>query len=276
MARTTNEIFEAILIEKANEPVLSEINNSSQTSRWRLFAYIVAKFHNLIELLLDKHITTVNNIVDNERYGELNWYKKKALLYQHGRQLIPESDQYNNSDLTEAEIETERVVKFANATEDSEGRVVVKVAKGVSGELEPLSTSELNGLKGYFKIRPAGVHMKFITDVADLLKSVINIQYDPLILDSTGKRLDGTADTPVLDAINNYLSSNIEFAGEFSNMKYQDAIQSVEGVVIVDVIATFSKYSDFDYEVINSRYRPYSGYMQFSTNDSIINYQPYD
>lgn len=276
MARTTNEIFEAILTEKANEPALSDLTNNSQSSRWRLFAYIVAKFHNLVELLFEKHKKEVTIIVDQERWGKLGWYINKALVYQHGRALIAESDTYDNSSLTDAEIAAERVVKYASASEDADGKVILKVAKGTPGNLEPLSIPEKNGLQAYFNIiRPAGVRVVTITSNADLLKIVVDIQYDALILDSDGKRLDGTSNTPVIDAINNYLS-NIEFAGEFSNMAFENSIEVVEGCKIVDLRASFSKYSDFDYVAISSRYRAYAGYMKLDEDNSIINYLPYD
>lgn len=276
MARTTNEIFEAILTEKANEPALSELTNNSQTSRWRLFAYIVAKFHNLIELLFDKHKIEVTTIVDQERMGKLGWYVKKALLYQYGRSLLAETDGYNNSSLTDADIEHERVVKYASATEDDEGRVVVRVAKGEVGSLEPLRRIERMGLQEYFNvIRPAGVRVLTISIAADLLKLIIDVQYDALLLDDHGQRLDGSSNTPVKDAINDYLSS-IEFCGEYSNMALQDAIQDVEGCTIVDIRASFSKYSNFDFVAISSRYKPYAGFMKFSEIDSLINYMPYD
>lgn len=277
MARTTNEIFEAILTEKANEPALSQLTNNSQTSRWRLFAYVVAKFHNLIELLLDKHKKEVTIIVDQERWGKLGWYVNKALLYQYGRALIVETDDYNNSSLTEAEIETERVVKYASASEDADGKVVIKVAKGTAGNLEPLTIDEINGLQAYFNIiRPAGIRVKTVSQPADSLKLIIKIAYDALILDAEGKRLDGTNNTPVIEAINNYLS-NIEFSGEYSNMAMTDAIQRVEGCTIVDLRAAFYKYSSFVvYSEIVSRYRPDAGYMKFIYADSLIEYVPYD
>jgi hypothetical protein len=218
----------------------------------------------------------VTQIVDEERWGKLGWYVKKALLYQHERALIAETDEYNNSSLTETEIEAERIVRYASASEDAEGNVVLKVAKGTAGNLEPLTYAEKNGLQAYFNIiRPAGVRVVIITADADLLKVVIDVQYDALILDSEGKRLDGSNDTPVLEAINNYLS-NIEFAGEFTNMAFENSIEAVEGCKIVDLRASFSKYSGFDYVPISYRYRSYAGYMEIDEVNSQINYLPYD
>ncbi len=109
---------------------------------------------------------------------------------------------------------------------------------------------------------------------ADLLKVALSVQYDALILDANGKRLDGTNDTPIIDAINNYLSS-ITFAGEYSNMRLVDAIQDVDGVKIINLNAAWSKYSEFNYVLIQSRYAPMAGFMQFDSANSIINYLPY-
>lgn len=276
MARTTQEIYEAILAEKANEPELSELTNTSQTSRWRLIAYIVAKVHNVLELIFDKHKQSVMQIVSNERWGTLGWYVSKALVYQHGQDLIAETDTYDNSGLSVAEIEQKKVVKYAAVHENTNGSISLKVAKGTDGNLESLSVSETSGLRSYFnRIRPAGIVVNVLSADADLLKKNVKIQYNPLILDSSGKRIDGTSDTPVLDAINKYLAG-IEFAGEYSNMALGNAIESIDGCVIVDVNAAYYKFSDFDYALIESRHRPYSGYMKLNIDESNINYEPYD
>lgn len=250
----------------------------SKVSLESIIFYVSAYAIRALEVLFDTHKSEVNQVVDNERYGKLGWYEKMALLYQHGRQLIPGYDYYDNSGLTADEIEAERVVKYAAASELADGQLALKLAKGETGALVALTSQELAGVSAYFNarggVKPAGVRVNCISMDADFLKIVSAIQFDALILDSEGKRLDGTNDTPVLEAINNYLSS-IRFAGEYSNMRLVDAIQAVDGVIIADLNAAWSKYSEFGYVLIHSRYAPQAGFMQFDSASSIINYTAY-
>lgn len=247
----------------------------SKVSLESIIFYVCAYAIRALEVLFDTHKSEVNQVVDNERYGKLGWYEKMALLYQHGRQLVEGYDYYDNSD---DEIEAERVVKFASASELPDGRLALKIAKGETGALVALTSEEIAGLNAYFNFRggvkPAGVCVNCISMDADLLKVALSVQYDALILDADGKRLDGTNNSPVIDAINNYLSS-ITFAGEYSNMRLVDAVQAVDGVKIVDLNAAWSKYSEFNYVLIQSRYSPQAGFMQLDSANSIVNYTPY-
>lgn len=237
--------------------------------------YITAYAMYSQQVIFDAFKLAINTIVDKERWGRLGWYEKMALLYQSGRQLVDEQDYYDNTGLTSDEIATEQIVKFCAAKELEDGQVIIKLAKGEVGALVKLSDLEVLGVQAYInRIRPAGVSPTCVSLDADLLKTQLLIQYDALILDGTGKRLDGTNDTPVISAINSYLSS-IKFNGEYSNMALVDAVQQVDGVTIVDLTAAWSKYSQFNYVLINSRYQPQAGFMNLDTVTSLINYTPY-
>lgn len=247
----------------------------SKVSPESILFYCVAFGIQLLDVLFDTHKAEITQIIENERFGSVGWYELKALAYQHGRVLVDGYDYYDNSNLTDDEIESEKIVKFASAREVDNGNLILKLAKGVTGSLEKLTINELAGVQSYInKIKVAGVRITCISEDADMLKATLNIQYDALILDSAGKRLDGTNDHPVLDAVNTYLSS-IKFNGEYSNMRLEDSVQDVPGVIIIDVEAAFAKYSAFDYELINSRYQPASGFLSIDLDNFVINYIAY-
>lgn len=247
----------------------------SKVSLESIVFYVSAYAIRALEVLFDTHKSEVNQLVDTERYGKLGWYEKMSLLYQHGRQLVAGYDYYDNSGLTGDEIEAQRVVKFCATKELPDGQIVVKLAKGEMGALVKLTSQEVLGVQAYLnKIKPAGVRVICVSLDSDQLKGIFDIQYDALILDSEGKRLDGTNDAPVIEAINNYLSS-IKFNGEFSNMRLEDKLQEVDGVTIIDLGATWSKYSEFDYALIYSRYQPQAGFLSLDVESSIFNYIPY-
>lgn len=279
MQMTNEFIGKAEIIAKYNlVPLKTFEEQFSKVSLESIIFYVVAFGIYLVEVLFDTHKIEVNQVVDNERWGQLSWYEKMALKYQYGRELVVGYDYYDNSTMTEENIEEEKVVKFAAATDTQEGQIILKLAKGQIGAIEPLLPYELAGVSAYFNARgglkPAGVRVNCISINSDMLKLSLSIQYDALILNAEGKRLDGTNNQPVLDAINAFLSS-VEFAGEYSNMRLVDVIQQVDGVKIVDLNAAWSKYAEYDYTLIQSRYQPQAGFMKFDSVNSIINYLPY-
>ena len=78
------------------------------------------------------------------------------------------------------------------------------------------------------EIGAAGTHYKFVCQAPDPLRVQLQIYYNPLILDSTGTRLDGGG-KPVEDAIKKYLN-NLEYGGVFYSSALVDVIQATEGV----------------------------------------------
>lgn len=289
MTRTITEIKQQITTEFIGRPEIIaiyslDVNKTfeeqfSKVSLESILFYVVAFAIHTVESLFATHKSEVNQLVDNERWGRFGWYEKMAKKYQHGRTLITDYDCYNNSAFDADQIAEQQVVKFAACNELQDGQLALKLAKGEAGALEPLADAELAGVSAYFNarggVKPAGVRVNCISLPADFLKVMLSIQYDALILDANGNRLDApTEPQPVITAIQQYLSS-IDFAGEYSNMKLIDAIQDVQGVVIVDLNAAWFKYSDFDYELIQSRYRPAAGFMQLDPLNPQPNYIAY-
>jgi hypothetical protein len=139
--------------------------------------------------------------------------------------------------------------------------VRLKVAKIVSGALVPLSSGELTALTAYMgRVKDAGVRLQVTSGNPDNLHLTVAIFYDPLVLDSGGRRLDGTSTTPVKDAIKAFLS-NLPFNGLFVLNNLIAALQAVDGVRIGDVVSAQANYGITSYVTIAYEYLPDAGYM---------------
>lgn len=283
MAQTILEIQEEIIAAKDAEPVLSVLNSTSKVSIWRLFTYVFASASWTAQKRQDLHKAEVQTIINEQSAHKTTWYRDIVLAYQHGHALIPDTDQYDNSALTEEEIEAAKVVKFASADEiydDEENLkgVRIKVATLVGDDLAPLPAAQLAGLMEYLKrVKDAGVKIYGSTGDPDSLKLELTIEYDPLVLAADGKRLDGTNDTPVQDAINNFLLNTMKFNGLYIPAKMIDDVQAIDGVVIPHIESVEARYGELDYEPIPIKYQPDSGYLRIITplTDLIINWVPH-
>lgn len=281
MAQSIEEIQNEIIAAKEAQPALAALNSTSKVSIWRLWTYVFAAASWTQQKKQDMHKAEVLDIIENQSAHRVSWYKEKALAFQMGHALIPDSDQYDNTGLTESEIDAARVVKFADAEEvyDIFGNVkgiTIKVARLVAGDLAPLTDVQMAAFMIYWKrVKDAGVNVYGRTSVADKLRTELTIYYDPLVLSSTGERLDGTDSTPVQDSLDNYLKNTLNFNGEFVTLDMVEALKTVEGVVIPHVESIEAKFVDLDFTPIPVRYPPDSGYLRIEPSDLTINWIPY-
>jgi hypothetical protein len=100
----------------------------------------------------------------------------------------------------------------------------------------------------------------------------MDIYYSPLVLDGEGKRLDGTKDTPIQNAIRDYIS-NLSFNGLYINQSLVDKLQQVEGVEIAELKEASSRYGTLaNFLPINAKSIPHAGYYQISDSNMILNF----
>ncbi len=217
----------------------------------------------------------VTNVLYENKAHKNQWYATMAKLFQYGHKLNPDTDTYDNSNLTEAQIESSRIVKFAAAVQPKDKSILyIKVATEVNGQKQPLSAAQLTAFKAYLidEVPDAGVRIEIINAPADAMRLEIDIYYNALVLDDTGKRLDGSGDTTIQDAIRNYLS-NLSFNGLYTNQSLVDVLQTIEGVEQAELIAAYSRYGTYtEFQKINARSIPYAGYYAVADNNLIINF----
>ena len=291
MARDLNTIQQLILDKKTQtaelstlevlttdeQSTLSNLTSASKVAIWRLWVYIVAFAIWSLEKLFDIYETEVDQRIAANEIHNFLWYKKKALEFQYGHALVPQTDYYDNTDLVVADIEQSKIIKHVAVIRkiiNGHGFLELKLAKEENTQLVPLEAPEMEAFKAYmFLVADAGTYIQYISLPHDDLKLVLEIQYDPQILWQDGSRKDGTDNTPVIQAINTFLYT-LEFNGELILTKLTDYLQNVEGVKIPKIREAYSKYGDFDYAEIDETYIARAGYMRLDLDNTVINYVP--
>jgi len=270
MARTIDEIQLSMLTAIAADATLSPVATStSKVAIFRLFTRIVAVAIWTVEVLFDTLKAELNELLAALKPHSLRWYANKAKDFQYGYSLPIDTDKYDNSLLTEEEIEDSKIVKYSAVTEGDDGKLRIKVAKEAA-DLEPLAVGELAAFSEYMaRIKDAGVRLLISSNTPDKLKLTLKIFYDPLILNSNGQRIDGSDLEPVQNAVRTYLK-NLPFNGVFVLAYLVDALQTVEGVVIPHIVTCSTSYAAFPFTTVNVQYLPDAGYLRFEVPEDLV------
>ena len=266
MARTIQEIQNLILQAKAQEPALNELNSTSKVAIWRLWVYIIAVAIWSLEKLFDQHRADIDKRLAELKPHTARWYRSKALAFQYGFDLLPDSDKFNNQGHTEEAIEASKIVKYSAVIESkNEGRLIVKIAGEQGEQLQPITDAQKQAFEAYLQeIKDAGVRLSVVNYQPDVLHLQMKIIYDPLVLDSNGQSIIH-ATKPVEETIKSYLK-RLPFNGELVLAHLIDALQQAEGVKIPHLVLAQSKNitSSGDYgafETIEISKIPTAGYF---------------
>lgn len=241
MARSIQEIQTLILQAKAQEPALNELNSTSKVAIWRLWVYIIAVAIWSLEKLFDLHRADIDKRLAELKPHTARWYRSKALAFQYGFDLLPDSDKFNNQGHTEEAIEASKIVKYSAVIESkNEGRLIVKIAGEQGEQLQPITDAQKQAFEAYLQeIKDAGVRLSVVNYQPDILHLQMKIVYDPLVLDSNGQSIIH-ATKPVETAIKDYLK-RLPFNGELVLAHLIDALQQAEGVKIPHLVLAQSK-----------------------------------
>jgi len=299
MARTLNEIqdqaLEAVettaelnaleVLTDNEQNNLANLTSDSKVAIWRQILFVVSYIVWFLEQLWDVLQADLDKRIEAGKIHNKAWYREKALAFRYGQDLLPESDQYDDTGLTAAQIAASKIIKHAAIQKiivNGYGTLRAKVAKEVAGERVPLNNAEALALFYYFdEVADGGTAVLITTLPADDLKLELVIYYDPQILDAEGKRLDGTNDTPVIEACEAY-TKDIDFNGEFIKTDLKDVLKKVDGVNIPVVKKAWSKYGAYDYDttgvlnvgIIDEIRVAEAGYMKLDTDNITISYVP--
>ncbi|PCI11859.1 MAG: hypothetical protein COB73_00705 [Flavobacteriaceae bacterium] len=300
MARSINDIQQSILDAKASSTdlnalevlttdeknTLANVDSSSKVAIWRLFVWIIAFAIWQLEKLWDIFKSLIDLLIKNTRVHTRYWYRDKALEFRYGQDLIIETDKYNDTGLTQEQIDTSKIIKHASVSKiviNGYGALKVKLAKETAGEKVKLDSTELSAANYYLnEIADAGTTVLSVSLDHDDLKLEVIVYYDPLVLDVQGRRLDGTNDTPVINEINTHLNS-IDFDGEFFPAELEKDIRAnVEGVNrrATSIRKSWSKFGGHDYTtigtvgvgLIDEIRAPESGYLKLDEAELVITY----
>ena len=286
MARKVNDIFEtmrsAAIAEATsvgNADAVAMFNNTSKVALWRILFYAFAYCVWTFEVLFDDFIATVVNILALQRPHTLRWYRQKALAFQLGFNLLTDSDKFDNTGYTDAQVTDSKIVRYAainEATIDGKRTLLLKIAKEMNGEPSTLSLVEEDAFTAYMQeVKDAGNILIIYNRQADVIRAAVNVYYNPLLLDGNGNRLDGGAGKPVEDAAKAYPFS-LDFNGEFILAAFVDALQNAYGVSRrrCDLIQFEKKTGDNAFQSVGSSFVPEAGYAKFDTDGLTINYIP--
>lgn len=243
MARTVNQIYQAILTEKASQPSLGSLTTtitdeqtlfaalttSSKVALWVLWAYITAVAIAVHEQVWDTFRDEIDTTVAENTYGTLRWWRAQLLRFQYGDALT-----FVNDRPEYAPIDTANCIITAAAAVESGGIVTLKAAKGDPGSYSPLSSPEQSACEEYIaQIVPAGVQWTLVSQDADELRLTAVAYVDPQVISvsgpTAGQLISSPGTYPVEDALNAYLT-DMPFNGMFNLSHAKDRVQAVTGV----------------------------------------------
>lgn len=282
MARTTETIKATMTDAWMNSSIMATLygftvgdsfdTTFSKVSFESILLYVIAVCANFGESLFDSHKTEVQTIISEQKPHLKNWYKNKALAYMNGYELPEDSDLFDTTGLTDAQIATAKVVQYAAVVEKA-NVVYIKVA---ATGLVKLSDDEEAGLSAYMKeVKDAGVKLEIINRDADHFKASLVIYYDPMVLNSAGINAT-TGSESVRDAVVAFIGS-LPFNGEYRNNALIDALQVLDGVVMAELTSAQTSTDGLSYDDVDAYVTPDSGYMKIYTpTDLQITYNVYE
>ncbi len=285
MARSIQTIFDEQKNEgirqataAGNDEMLGMFNNTSKVAVWRILFFSVAYCIWSFENVLDSFKALITAIIDALTPHNLRWYRTTALKFQYGFDLLPESFKFDNTGATAQQIEDSMLVKYVavnEATVDGVRVLLMKIA-GVDGDGKLTQVPELVELAftAYVeRFKDAGNVVLIYNRAADTVKGLVDVYYNPLLLDAAGNRLDGIGGKPLELAADAYLLQ-LDFNGEFSNAAFVDVLQSAYGVSSRGVfIHNLQKKTGAGaYTNINNSFIPEPGYIKYETLGLIFNY----
>jgi len=275
------------VLTEDEQATIPNLTSTSKVSVFRLIIYVIAVIVWSIYKLWETLSTDLDERLAVSRPFTKGWYAVTALNYQHGHTL-PETGIYDNTGLTIAQINDAKIIDKAAIIEtiiNGHGILRIKVAKqNDQGDLEKLLTAEVAGFQEYMNnMGAAGVSVEASSKDPDNLKVDFKVYFDATILNDLGQRLDGSNDTPVQTAIEDYLKvkNSDDFNGELSTTKLTDVVQGVDGVTDVFLQDAWSSFNNSDYihnsstsGIIDEFRQPDSGYFKLDIANSIFTFIP--
>lgn len=252
--------------------------STSKVAIWRLWIYIISFSHHTQEELFDEHTKYIDKKLKEDKRGRLPWYRKMALNFQYGFKLIEDTDFYDNSGYKEEDIEASKIIKYAAVTQVDEidtnkrALLVIKIATESDGKLSPVNETQYEAFKAYVnEFKFAGVYVRVINYLPDLLKLKLRIVRDVLILDSNGMNRK-TGEYPVNNVIEKFMKE-LPFNGQFSLQRLEEKILAVDGVKDLNLDYAETAWIDANkngygaMELIDIAKIPISGYFTINLTE---------
>lgn len=234
----------------------------------RLFVFICATMAFLIDSLFDVQVVDTEDRVQKTKPPTRFWYRDKTLNFQYGFPLKFESDEFDNTGYTDAEIAESKVVKHAALTKQINpyGRISlrIKTAGTTDGtDRVKLDDDVVNALIAYWDVSEcAGDHVTISSGDPDKLKNKFRIKYNPLLITPEGDRIGGEAGV-VRKAAESFLVDGMIFASTYVPTYHIDWLQEVPGIVDVQMESCSATYGFLPFTAVNDKYVPDAGYLKY-------------
>lgn len=275
----------ALEVLTPGEAAQEQPTSTSRVSQWRKSVYGFALAAHFLETLWEEFERRIRLLIASQRVHTISWYQEQILRYQHGAPTDA-LGYYDNTNRTVAEVEAMKVFKYAAITRTVQNGAIILRAKTAqvdsNGNLVANTSQHIAAGQSFItENSDAGTIVNITTGDGDDLKLEIDIYFDPQILDSDGRRVDGENDTPVIDATREFLKS-LEFNDRYIIAKHENAIEAVEGVNFQSVKLAASKYAFHSYDSVgipNAGVIPQTrvadaGYFTLDMDALVINYIP--
>ena len=265
-----NTIYEEMNSQAEKSEHLLEVSTTSKVGVFRTLLYVISFSISNLKELFEIHKKEITDNINNKQRHDLYWYKSLALNFQYGHNLVMDTDYYNNSALTDEEIETAKIIKYAVAVEEKDkSTTYIKVA---NANREPIDNDELTAFEDYIhEVSDVGVHVCVINEPADNLKLEIDVYYDAQVLAANGSLHTDSSVFPVMDAVQTFIEG-LDFNYPYNSVQVIEAVQKVSGVIITEIKGSYYKYGVLDFQPINGQCVSKSGNIDVLEEDLLINY----
>ncbi len=237
MARSIPVIYNQLLTAKNAQSNLSNLNSTSQVSKWNLWLWIIAVGQSILEQLQDANIAQMETNISNTPALTAQWIAQMCKNFQYSVSS-PQTLQLTVTDtFPYVSISYPVINPFlcpvaqCSVTSNNNGQIIIKVAtlSGSPPALGPLdgtagSTSGATcmALQSYLNtILPPNIHYVLINDNPDRLYIEANVFFNA--------SYSGVVQVNMNSAINAYLAG-IPFNGTVTVSALEEAMLAVPGV----------------------------------------------
>lgn len=201
----------------------------------RLLMWVVSGVIALKETLLEEWKEEVRTVAEDTHYGTARWWVETVKRWQPGDALTVKDGKV----CYEEEDASKRVVTSASVT--AQGRtLLLKVAKGASGERRALSEEEVESLRGYVEaVKPVGLMVRVMSGGANQLTLGGVVRYRAELNEAEVK-------ARVREAVER-LMDGVAFNGALYEGRLTQALMQVEGVEdvhLTELLLDGSAWSD--------------------------------
>lgn len=278
MARTINEIRTAIEADFINNQTLQELygfntekvfkEQFSDVSLETILIYIVSTAIWSLEKIIDSTKEEISSCVETNALCSIPWYHAQCLNFQlgHSLEFNPVTFRFGYT----KDVPETRIIRYAAVRQlETEGVTKLRLYVSKAGKVALTASEKLAFARYIHEVGAAGTHFEIISELPSPLGFTLQVNYNPMIIDTEGIRLDGGG-KPVEEAITGYLD-NIKYGGVFNRTHLTDAVQKAGGVT--DVVLTEVRIgAEAGEPVTTQNVEAPGGAFTFNKTSSVISY----